>query len=183
MIIARRVMVNSPALWKTEKFENLENLEKQNTDKRLIGRSWWGVTVCSLTREAALLLSFSKPSKNTKFSKKLKQLTFSIPPVFQHPPPERIKMNEEIFKKLSESETMHQIQLMSQMMPINIHNRDDLRSGFLVAAALCMIGAIDNGRVQFADAEAHALLVGLLTIAVDVAIDGRLRFSKTRQLH
>lgn len=84
-------MVNSPTLWKTEKFENLESLKKQNTSQGLISQSWCLMSGNIFSLKPPSFLSFSKPSKNSKFSKKLKQIDFSNTPSFSTQPIRLVK--------------------------------------------------------------------------------------------
>lgn len=80
-------------------------------------------------------------------------------------------MNKELFLKLAESETLNQVSQMSEMLPVDARNPGDVKPALAVAAT-CVISAIDQGRIGFADAESHAALIALLSIAINVVIDG-----------
>lgn len=87
-------------------------------------------------------------------------------------------MNE-IHQKLMLSGTLVQLYELAQTLPINVNNRDDVKAAFS-ACAIDLITAMDEGRIQFNQELDRATFLALLTMAVDVVLDGRLKTAFTK---
>ncbi|MDP1664996.1 MAG: hypothetical protein Q8L79_07695 [Methylobacter sp.] len=81
---------------------------------------------------------------------------------------------KETLQKLMMSSTLMQLHQLSQTLPVNVHNHEDLLGAFATCSTE-IIGALDAGRIHFDNDKDHAMLLGLLTVITDYAMDGRLK--------
>jgi hypothetical protein len=76
--------------------------------------------------------------------------------------------------KLQMSPTLERLALLAQNdCPLNAMNPDDLRTG-LASCGIPIIHALDNNRIHFDNAEDKAMFYGLMMMAIDYVMDGRL---------
>lgn len=80
---------------------------------------------------------------------------------------------KEIKKKILSSETLGALMQMSQAMPIDVHNKAEMKTA-LASTVFEVVYAIDEGRITFADDPAQAYLYGLLIANLEWLMDGRL---------
>lgn len=77
------------------------------------------------------------------------------------------------------SPTVSRLVEMAQGMPLDINNADDLRA-CMATVSRSLIEALDNDRIQFTRDEDRAMFYGLMTVAFDLALDGRLKTAATQ---
>lgn len=80
----------------------------------------------------------------------------------------------DVFEELASSPTLAQIHGMAKMLNVNIGNPDDVRGAF-ASTGIELIRAIDQGRIEFNDDLAKAMLLGLLAVTTDFLVEGRLK--------
>jgi len=83
------------------------------------------------------------------------------------------KMKPEI---LQISPTMDKVIQLAVGLPIDINNKVELKEA-LATSALSIIDALDNDRIDFEHGNDKAMLFGLLVVAMDIVLDGKLRTS------
>jgi hypothetical protein len=76
------------------------------------------------------------------------------------------------------SPTMQLLLQFAHALPINVADREDLRTG-LCTTSMELIRALDAGRVHFTNAEDRAMLYGLLTVVMEVIFEGRFAAQST----
>ncbi|POZ52983.1 hypothetical protein [Methylovulum psychrotolerans] len=81
---------------------------------------------------------------------------------------------QETFNKLMMSQTFTHLAHLAQSMPIDTNSPEDLKTAFSTCG-IQLMDALDNGRIHFDDIEDKALLMGLLAVTVDYAMDGKLK--------
>jgi hypothetical protein len=79
-------------------------------------------------------------------------------------------------EKLMMSPTLERLFHLSQTLPCDVNKPDDLKTA-LVTCSVDLIDALDNGRIKFYRDKDAAVLYGLLVVAVDFGMGGRLRES------
>ena len=72
------------------------------------------------------------------------------------------------------SQTLEQLFNLSQRMPTDIHNKDDLMGAF-AACSTGLIEALDGDRIHFDQDEDKAMMFALLTVITDYVMDGNLK--------
>ena len=72
------------------------------------------------------------------------------------------------------SQTLEQLFNLSQKMPVDIHNKDDLMVAF-AACSTGLIEALDGDRIHFDQDEDKAMMFALLTVITDYVMDGNLK--------
>jgi len=79
-------------------------------------------------------------------------------------------------QKITMSRTLERLYQLSQTLPTNVHNPDDLKEAFSTCG-MDMINALDENRIHFDSDNDKAMLYGLLTVIVDYVMDGKLKTS------
>ena len=74
------------------------------------------------------------------------------------------------------SKTLERLYQLSQTIPTDIHNRDDLKGAFSTCG-IELMDALDNDRIHFDSDEDKAMLFGLLMVTTDFVMDGKLKTS------
>ncbi|WP_432744254.1 hypothetical protein ABXJ76_03825 [Methylobacter sp. G7] len=77
------------------------------------------------------------------------------------------------------SPTLVQLHELSETLPIDINNQDDLKAAFS-ACSIELINALDEGRIKFSNDLDRATFLALLTVTTDFAMDGRLKTAFTK---
>lgn len=75
--------------------------------------------------------------------------------------------------QLEMSPTWHLLAGMADGIPLDVTKLEDLKTA-LTSCSLDLIFALDAGRIQFDRDEEKALFIGLLTVAVQTVLDGKL---------
>lgn len=79
-------------------------------------------------------------------------------------------------QNLMMSKTMERLWQLSQDSPTNVHSPEDLKVAF-ATCGVDLMNALDNDRIRFDKMEDKAIFYGLLTVAIDYVMDGRLKTS------
>lgn len=78
--------------------------------------------------------------------------------------------------ELMMSRTVERLYQLSQTLPTDVHNPDDLKEAFSTCG-MDVINALDENRIHFDSDNDKAMLYGLLTVIVDYVMDGKLKTS------
>ena len=76
--------------------------------------------------------------------------------------------------KLQMSPTLERLYHLAIGCPCDVNNPDDLKAAFSTCS-IDLINALDNKRIHFDNSEDKALFYGLLTVAMDYVMDGKLK--------
>jgi hypothetical protein len=79
-----------------------------------------------------------------------------------------------IEQKLLMSGTLAQLHQLSRTLPVDVHNRSDLKAAF-ATSSLGLIEALDNERIHFNNEVDKAMLYALLAVTLDFVLGGELR--------
>ena len=77
-------------------------------------------------------------------------------------------------RDLMMSKTLERLFQLSQNMPGDIRNPEDLKSAFATCSVDLVI-ALDNDRIHFDNGEDKAVFYGLLAVVVDYCMNGQLK--------
>ncbi len=72
------------------------------------------------------------------------------------------------------SQTMQTVAYMAHDLPIDLDDKDSLRAA-IATTTWELIQAMDAGRIHFDEINDRAMFHGLLTVAMEVMFDGRLK--------